>query len=69
MNGLFLQEPPYCKKPKKFNKSQYQPLRADANFDLKTHRNSQSPQCKLKEETVLYLSADTLIRGGRTGYF
>jgi hypothetical protein len=55
MKGLFSQEPPYRKQPRKFDKTQYDPLRANANFDLKTCHKRQSPWYKLKEETVLYL--------------
>jgi hypothetical protein len=57
MNGPFLQEPPYntTKQPKKFDKTQCQPLRTNANFDLKICLKRQSSQYKLKEEPAIYL--------------
>jgi hypothetical protein len=52
--AYFYKSPHTAKQPKKFDKTQYQPLRADANFVLQTCLNRQSSQYKLKEETVLY---------------
>jgi hypothetical protein len=59
MNGLFYRSHCTSKQPRK-------PLCADANFNLKTCHKRQSPQYKLKEETVFYLLI-YLYGGGCTG--